>query len=254
MYRNGLDCFIKTLRTEGVYGLYKGMAYPLGGQALINSIIFLVEGQCMSVLQPEGGKLKMSNSVISGATAGAIQSIVCSPMELIKLHMQLQGMGEGGRDVSYRGPLRTTIDIWKAKGMRRGLMKGFWSTVYRESISFGLYFSSFRFFCQLFAGKESSIDDLGVSWLSLAGGMTGCVVWIASYPFDIVKTKLQTDGISTNRLEYKGTWDCMKKLYRTSGIRVFYKGLSPCLIRGFLNSYALLPAAEYVKRYWPSKQ
>ena len=228
------------------------MAYPLAGQAFINAIVFAVEGYTMSILQPEGGRLKTFNSVISGATAGGVQSIVCSPMELIKLHMQLQGMGISNTDVkNYKGPWRTTVDIWKKDGLRIGIMKGFWLTVARECTSFGLYFSSYRFFCQIFAGSSGkSLDELSIYWRSLSGGMTGCVVWIASYPFDVAKTKFQTDGIS-GKPEYRGSLDCMRKLYANHGLRIFYKGLSPCLVRGFLNSFALLPATDYVKKYWP---
>ena len=230
------------------------MAYPLGGQALINAILFYVEGQCMKLLQPQGGTHDQSipNSIVSGAIAGGVQSIVCSPMELIKLRMQVQGMGEArsARNHTYRGPWQTTKLIWQKDGFRKGIMKGFNMTIARECTSFGLYFSSYRFFCKAFASTEGSVDDLGLFWRSLSGGMTGCVVWIASYPFDVVKTKIQTDGISGKHV-YHGSWDCFKKLYAKNGSKVFFKGLNPCLVRGFLNNFSLLPAADYVKKYWP---
>lgn len=226
------------------------MMYPLIGQAIINAMIFSVEGQCMRILQPEGGKLKTTNSIISGFVAGFVQSTVCSPMELIKLRMQLQGMGESGKGPTYRGPWQTTVDIWKKDGIRRGIMKGFWLTVGRECTAFSLYFSSFRFFTETMAGPNSSSDSLGPFWLGLAGGMTGCVVWIASYPFDVPKTKFQGDAVH-GPAEYTGSYDCIKKLFKGYGPRIFYKGFNPCLVRGFLNGFALLPSVEYVKRYWP---
>ena len=223
------------------------MAYPLLGQALINAIVFSVEGQCMRILQPEGGKLKTFNSVISGFVAGFVQSTVCSPMELIKLKMQLQGMGESGKGPAYRGPWQTTIDIWRKDGIRRGVMKGFWLTAVRECVGFSLYFSSFRFFSETIAGPNDSMDNLGPLWLGLAGGMTGSFVWAVGYAFDVPKTKFQGDCTA----EYTGSVDCIRKLYRRFGWSIFYKGLNPSLVRGFLNNFALLPTVEYVKRYWP---
>lgn len=225
------------------------MTYPLAGQVLINAIIFSVEGQCMNFLQPEGGKLRTANSILSGIVAGFVQSTVCSPMELIKLRMQLQGLGETGKRANYKGPWNTSVEIWKKNGLKNGIMKGFWLTVGRECTSFGLYFSSFRFFSDKIAGPDNSMDTLGPLWLGLAGGMTGCVVWIASYPFDVPKTKFQTDGASA-KPEYTGSLDCCRKLYSGFGWLVFYKGINPCLIRGFLNGFALLPTVECVKRYW----
>ena len=71
-------------------GLYKGMLSPLIGQGIINAIVFGVEAQAKGYL----GKETIGSEFVSGMLAGAVQSIVCSPMELAKTQMQVQGIGQ----------------------------------------------------------------------------------------------------------------------------------------------------------------
>jgi hypothetical protein len=55
----------------------------------------------------------------------------------------------------------------------------------------------FDLYCMLIAlpnkNKEQS-RDLGAAGVALAGALTGSSVWFLSYPFDIVKTIVQTSG------------------------------------------------------------
>lgn len=70
-------------------GLFKGMSSPLLGLSFINAIVFGVEAQTTAFL----GKETTLTHMLGGAFAGAIQCFVCSPMELAKTQMQVQGIG-----------------------------------------------------------------------------------------------------------------------------------------------------------------
>ncbi|PJF32878.1 MAG: hypothetical protein CUN57_03605, partial [Phototrophicales bacterium] len=45
MYRNTLDCVRQTVRTEGIFAVYKGVGSPLVGLTLMNAALFLSFGQ-----------------------------------------------------------------------------------------------------------------------------------------------------------------------------------------------------------------
>ena len=95
-YKGPIDCFIKIVQAERVMGLYKGIAAPAVGFSVINSIIFGVHGSVMHHLEPDTASHRPSifNSTIAGGVAGAVQCSICSPVELVRIRMQIQGINE----------------------------------------------------------------------------------------------------------------------------------------------------------------
>uniref|UniRef100_A0A8C2SS03 Solute carrier family 25 member 29 n=1 Tax=Coturnix japonica TaxID=93934 RepID=A0A8C2SS03_COTJA len=79
----------------------------------------------------------------AGSAAGAIQCIICCPMELAKTRMQLQGTGEYKQKTkNYKNSLDCLIKIYRKEGLR-GINRGMVSTVIRETPSFGFYFLTY---------------------------------------------------------------------------------------------------------------
>jgi solute carrier family 25 carnitine/acylcarnitine transporter 20/29 len=82
----------------------------------------------------------------------------------------------------------------------------------------------------------------------LCGGLAGVVTWATIFPLDVVKTRLQTQGLdqpacalgeqhallrpeSEKRL---GALDIAKQAYRAEGAAVFFRGLGICSVRAFI--------------------
>ena len=54
---------------------------------------------------------------------------------------------------------------------------------------------------------------------------------VISYPVDVVKSKIQTDGFSEGERQYKGIIDCVRKTFCKEGINGFFKGFGICILR-----------------------
>lgn len=71
--------------------------------------------------------------------------------------------------------------------------------------------------------------------LLVSGGVAGVVGWLPTFPLDVVKTRMQsTEARSTIQSEinpYRTTISTIRHSYGTSGFRVFFRGLSPTLLR-----------------------
>ena len=70
----------------------------------------------------------------------------------------------------------------------------------------------------------------------LAGGISGCVAKTMSAPIDRVKLLLQTQKVNpavTTR--YRGTWDCIRRVYAEQGLQSFWRGNVANLMRYFPN-------------------
>lgn len=61
----------------------------------------------------------------------------------------------------------------------------------------------------------------------LSGGFAGFCSTMANNPVDVVKTKMQ--GIDSHK--YNGFRDCFSQIYAKQGVRGFYMGIGPRLVR-----------------------
>ena len=68
----------------------------------------------------------------------------------------------------------------------------------------------------------------------LFGACAGLFGQSATYPLDIIRRRMQTNGISgPSRPEYRGMWSTTKYVYATEGLRKgLYKGLSMNWVKG----------------------
>lgn len=221
------------------------MASPLYGLAAINAIVFGVQANVQRRLSNPD---TLSSHCLAGSIAGLSQSIICSPMELAKTRMQIQGLGESHKKFKctkhiYTGPVDCLHKIYKMEGVK-GVFRGFGLTVMRETPSFGAYFASYEWICRHFRPEDPSIEEIGTLALLFAGGMAGICAWIVTYPVDVIKSRIQAD--MTHR--YKGFLDCAMQSYSAEGIQVFTKGLGSTLLRAFPVNAATFTTVAYVLR------
>jgi solute carrier family 25 carnitine/acylcarnitine transporter 20/29 len=93
LYKSGIQCCTDTIRKEGFFALYKGMGGPMLTVPLVNAIVFFGYGQAKSAMQrsqPADRPLSLLQISAAGACAGLLNTIVVSPVELIKTRLQIQ--------------------------------------------------------------------------------------------------------------------------------------------------------------------
>lgn len=196
------------------------------GLTFINALVFGVQGNTLRYL----GKDTPFNQFMAGAAAGSIQCVICCPMELAKTRMQLQGTGEyKSKSKTYKNSLDCLVKIHRKEGWK-GINRGMVTTFFRETPSFGFYFLTYDYLSRSL-GCEIN-DNLIIPKLLFAGGMSGIVSWLSTYPIDVIKSRLQADGIGGVN-QYNGIMDCVRKSYQSEGMRVFTRGLTSTLLRAF---------------------
>ena len=90
------------------------------------------------------------------------------------------------------------------------------------------------------------------SWaaLLLAGGAAGVLGWVATFPFDVLKTRMQArlpllhDARAQQQAE--STWGVARAMYAESGSRVFWRGLAPTLVRAVPVNMAVFGTFESI--------
>lgn len=177
------------------------------------------------------GRVPLSVYFISGASAGAIQTVVSSPAELVKTRLQLDSQGSRSRR-RFSGPWHCARMILQEEGVR-GLSRGFLPTLCRDSPGFGFYFVSYEGCCRILPSLTWGSSTSNSTWVMLtAGGVGGIAAWLFSYPFDVVKSRLQADGLRCSE-KFSGMLDCFRKSFREGGVALFTRGLGTTLVRAF---------------------
>lgn len=172
---------------------------------------------------------------LGGLGTGALQSLMLTPVELIKIRLQLQHQ-------SNCGPVSLAKTILRKQGLK-GLYKGLTITVLRDAPAHGLYFWTYEYVRERLHPGCRKTGEENLRTMLVAGGLAGVASWVACYPLDVVKTRLQQGHGA-----YEGIADCFRKSVKQEGYRVLWRGLGTAVARAFVVNGAIFAAYEVALR------
>ena len=94
----------------------------------------------------------------------------------------------------------------------------------RMLISFRDLFLIFFFFFT--RGHESN-----TAWVFAAGGLSGIVSWVFTYPQDVIKSRIQADDICPKNRAYRNAYHCLKVSIKNEGYGMMVRGIGSTVIR-----------------------
>ncbi|CAK9161474.1 unnamed protein product [Ilex paraguariensis] len=244
------DSAIRILRnvvsSEGPLALYRGMAAPLASVTFQNAMAFQIYAVLSRVFDTSVRTTdppSYKGVALGGIGTGAIQSLMLSPVELIKIHLQLQKKTQAN---SLKGPVSVARSIYRTEGWR-GIYRGFTITVLRDAPAHGLYFWTYEYMReQLHPGCRKSGQESFRTML-IAGGLAGVASWICCYPLDVIKTRIQAQS-QYSPSNYGGIVDCFNRIVREEGYHVLWRGLGTAVARAFVVNGAIFTAYETALR------
>ncbi|KAJ2772622.1 Mitochondrial carrier protein ymc2 [Coemansia nantahalensis] len=234
MYRGTVDAVRKTVQNDGFAGFYKGTTTPLVGVGIYVSVQFTVMEQMKRTFAringtPAGQPAQLTPLQLyaAGATAGAATSVISGPVEHIRVRLQVQTAGMAAK---YRGPGDCIAQIYRGHGIA-GIYRGQAATMLRELSGYGMYFMAYEALIQhTMRATGRPRAEIPSSQVFIYGGAAGLAMWLTNYPFDFIKSKMQTDGFGPARV-FRGTLDVARQTFQREGVRGFYRGITPCLLR-----------------------
>ncbi|KAI5293822.1 hypothetical protein KEM52_005164 [Ascosphaera acerosa] len=255
-YSGAADCAKKILTNEGVTAFYKGTLTPLIGIGACVSVQFggfhyarrAFDDYNASRSDDAGAArgLTYGQYYLSGAFAGLVNSVFSVPIEHVRIRLQAQPHGAGRL---YSGPVDCVRKLSAHNGVLRGLYRGTHVTLYREAQGYGFWFLAFEYLMNQDARRNGIKRDQISSWkVATYGGLAGEALWLASYPFDVVKSKMQTDGFGKEQ-RYKSMVDCFKQTHAAEGMLGFWRGIGPTLLRAMPVSAGTFATVEMVMRF-----
>lgn len=219
------------LREGGFLGFFRGNGLNVMKVAPESAIRFYIYELLKGFVADFKGEedkadIGTSGRLFAGGLAGAVAQASIYPMDLVKTRIQTCSF-EGGRVPSLR---KLSRDIWVQEGPRafyRGIVPSLLGIVPYAGIDLAAYETlkdlSKKYILQ--DGVEAGpVVQLGCGTISGALGAT-CV-----YPLQVVRTRMQAQQSNADT-PYQGMADVFRRTFQHEGLRGFYKGIFPNLLK-----------------------
>ncbi|SOV81607.1 mitochondrial carrier protein, putative [Plasmodium sp. gorilla clade G3] len=269
-YRNIIQSFFFIIKEEGVLGLWKGNFVNTIRGGIVYSAKFGTNDIIKDKLKKKA-KIKNKNvynnnnnmdtqnsyqnnsnilinktkntfnyyeSITAGYISGIIQKTVSYPLDLLSIRMAL-GVNEkyltNNNDTLYKKKslIKMIYEIIQKEGFS-GFYKGYIPTlltgvpyVTLQMLFFDIYKNIFQTYS---SNHYNNIPTLAL-YSSLAGSLSNLTSLIIVFPGDTVRKRMMNNGIDNKNYIYKNTFHCIKNIYYIEGIRNFYHGLFPSMLK-----------------------
>ena len=169
-------------------------------------------------------KNNSSNAIVAGAFAGAVARIFVAPLDVIKIRLQIQKENYSLTNAKYKGAVSAMATIAREEGIRKGLWAGTLPALCLWIPYTGIQFGMLNLLSSSSSSSSSNNNNNNNNNNFLFGAVAGATATIATYPFDIIRTQLASQGIPKT---YNGVFDAFYGLLRR---RKLYAGLGITLI------------------------
>ncbi|KAK7472496.1 hypothetical protein VKT23_000611 [Stygiomarasmius scandens] len=205
------------------------------------------------------GELDTPKRLASGALAGITSVCTTYPLDLVRARLsiatasipvkqlQLAATSSTSTAPSLSSGLHTSavrhspytpaeLTIWgmtmkivREEGGVRGLYRGLVTTAFGVAPYVGINFASY----ELFRGMIYEEGKTSVARKLLCGALAGSLSQTLTYPFDVLRRKMQVTGMKSSVLDtkYTGAIDALLGIIRTEGVQGLYRGLWPNLLK-----------------------
>ncbi len=257
LYSGTMDAVRSIIRDEGWRALYSGLASALVGSGMAWGLYFFAYNHAKQRYQRNEGQQRLSPALnlLSAAEAGFFTTFATNPIWVAKTRLQLQRNGVTAPG-QYSGFLHCLVQISTKEGVA-GLYKGLLPSlllVSHGAIQFAVY-EELKSLAQSFSKQQQSGGPqqrhkgrtLSPAEVTAFGALSKLAASLATYPSQVVRSRLQ-QRMDTRMLQYRGLADVVRKTMAREGVRGFYRGLVPNMLRVMPQSALTFLVYESVMR------
>ncbi|KAI9157192.1 hypothetical protein LWI28_018231 [Acer negundo] len=228
-----------------------------GGQRGLSSGHGSVSIDKLSLQQQQQQKLQNQSQIgtvsqlIAGGVAGALSKTCTAPLARLTILFQVQGMHNDAATMMKANIWREASRIISEEGFR-AFWKGNLVTIAHRlpysSVNFYAY-ENYKKLLHVIPGVQSRGESMSANLCVdfVAGGLAGITAASATYPLDLVRTRL---AAQTNVMYYRGIGHALQTICRDEGVLGLYKGLGATLL-GVGPSIAIsFSVYETLRSYW----
>ncbi|CAB3232403.1 unnamed protein product [Arctia plantaginis] len=232
-------------KAGGFHGVYRGLTTALTGTAAMNSLFFVCYETIKEISEPlVAPKYVPVVHMFAASFCEVIACLVRVPTEVAKQRKQTY-IGRKNKSA-----LAILVDAYKKEGIRRGVYRGFSSTVLRD-LPFSLIELPIWEFLKNTVKKHNN-GEVTSFQSGLCGSVAGGIAAVITAPLDLAKTRIMLAGTSgkaeIHDLKKLSVPRVLRRIYMESGFRGLFAGVTPRLGMILLGGLVFFGFYEETKR------
>ncbi|TID16821.1 mitochondrial carrier [Venturia nashicola] len=252
-------------RVEGGRALFKGLGPNLVGVVPARAINFYTYGNGKKLIGQHfnNGQEAAWVHLSAAVCAGIITGTATNPIWLIKTRLQLdKSHAKDGSRRQYKNALDCAMQTVRKEGIR-GLYRGLSASylgVSESTTQWVLYEQGKK----RLAAREADLAASGrtrTTWDNIVGytgnmfaaGGAKFFAAIATYPHEVVRTRLRQNPADGSPPRYTGLIQCFRLIFREEGLAGLYGGLVPHMMRVVPNAAIMFGTYEAVLKLMGEK-
>ncbi|XVF52903.1 hypothetical protein PTKIN_Ptkin05aG0055700 [Pterospermum kingtungense] len=234
-------CYIgrSIISDRGLTGLYRGIASNIASSAPISALYTFsyesVKGALLPLFPKEYHSLA---HCLAGGCASVATSFIFTPSERIKQQMQV--------GVHYQNCWNALVGIIR-KGGLPSLYTG-WGAILCRNIPHSIIkFYTYESLKQVMLTSSLSSAQPNTLQTLVCGAVAGSTAALFTTPFDVVKTRLQTQ-IPGSLSRYNSVYHALQDIRMHEGLKGLYRGLIPRLVMYMSQGALFFASYEFFKQ------
>jgi hypothetical protein len=245
-------------KSEGVNGFFKGnganclKVAPTRGMQFFAFEQFklkLVEYKRASMGLDEGAEINLNpiERLVAGGFAGMIASSMVYPIEVVKTMLTMYPGKYAGIGAAFKGVL-TEVG---PKGLYAGLGPTLIAMFPYVGVEFMIYETAKIAIEQFLKTENDGVAVAVPIIISLGlGALAGAAAQTSAHPLDVIRKRLQIQGINGNPVLYKNTVACFSGVINKEGFGALYRGLGPACVATIPGTGIAYITYEFMKKYF----
>ncbi|KAK8066352.1 mitochondrial carrier [Apiospora hydei] len=197
--------------------------------------------------------LTASDYFVSSGLAGVGVQILTNPIWVLKVRMLASDRGAAG---AYPSMLKGAAQLWKEEGLQ-GFYRGLGISllgVTHGAVQFAVYDSAKRIYFAQRQQQQQRLEDMAPARLGneatvVLSSASKLIAGAVTYPYQAIRSRLQT--YDADQKYGRGIMGVVKRTWTEEGLRGFYRGIVPGVIRVLPATWVTFLVYENVKFHLP---